>query len=369
MSHLAVETQLSGTCGWCGSSPGTKNALTPSAGLEHRAGDRRRERRDDVRVVLAGNGDAFCSAWTWVVAMARRSTPADRTSSGSSTRRAGSGGSSSRCGSRPTSRSATVGISRAAVETGLLGDGRRHPDRCRPPRLHPGYLRAGASPDGGLTWSLPTLVGHEHCASCSSPASWTPTRPSAAASSRRSSPPTNSMDGSWSSAKPSPPKRRSPMRAVPGAGAPLITDIGARPTRSCALSPGSRQRGQAGGRAGDHREAQAGIPAGVDVTDRITQQRAAVDDFLDLLPNGEETHGWGGHPTGTDPWCSAKSGLALTISAACGDAPAGSRLSLRPFSDPMHGGQEIVFSGEVVKAGRVQPSPRHRRSTPNRSSR
>jgi 2-(1,2-epoxy-1,2-dihydrophenyl)acetyl-CoA isomerase len=28
-------------------------------------------------------------------------------------------------------------------------------------RLHPGYLRAGTSPDGGLTWSLPTAVGHE----------------------------------------------------------------------------------------------------------------------------------------------------------------------------------------------------------------
>jgi enoyl-CoA hydratase/carnithine racemase len=27
--------------------------------------------------------------------------------------------------------------------------------------LHPGYLRAGTSPDGGLTWSLPSLVGHE----------------------------------------------------------------------------------------------------------------------------------------------------------------------------------------------------------------
>jgi enoyl-CoA hydratase/carnithine racemase len=28
-------------------------------------------------------------------------------------------------------------------------------------RFHPGYLRAGTSPDGGLTWSLPTLIGHE----------------------------------------------------------------------------------------------------------------------------------------------------------------------------------------------------------------
>lgn len=27
--------------------------------------------------------------------------------------------------------------------------------------LHPGYIRAGTSPDGGLSWTLPTLLGHE----------------------------------------------------------------------------------------------------------------------------------------------------------------------------------------------------------------
>ncbi|HSG90212.1 MAG TPA: enoyl-CoA hydratase-related protein [Pseudomonadales bacterium] len=27
--------------------------------------------------------------------------------------------------------------------------------------LHPGYIRAGTSPDGGLSWTLPHLVGHE----------------------------------------------------------------------------------------------------------------------------------------------------------------------------------------------------------------
>ena len=109
-----------------------------------------------------------------------------------------------------TDKPVVVGISGAAVK-------QVSPWRWPPtsgslptPRLHPGYLRAGASPDGGLTWSLPTLVGHEHATSCSSPASWTPTRPSRPASSRRSSPPTNSMDGSWSSARPSPSKRRSP---------------------------------------------------------------------------------------------------------------------------------------------------------------
>jgi 2-(1,2-epoxy-1,2-dihydrophenyl)acetyl-CoA isomerase len=28
-------------------------------------------------------------------------------------------------------------------------------------QLHPGYIRAGTSPDGGLSWTLPQLVGHE----------------------------------------------------------------------------------------------------------------------------------------------------------------------------------------------------------------
>ena len=47
-------------------------------------------------------------------------------------------------------------------------------------------------------------------------------------------------------------------------------------------------------------------------------------------------------------------GLALTISAACRDAPAGSRLhSLHAhFLRPVQGGQEIVFRSDVVKAGR-----------------
>jgi acyl-CoA thioesterase-2 len=48
-------------------------------------------------------------------------------------------------------------------------------------------------------------------------------------------------------------------------------------------------------------------------------------------------------------------GLALTIKAACGDAPVGSRLhSLHAyFLRPVRGGQEIVFRSDVVKAGRA----------------
>ena len=56
-------------------------------------------------------------------------------------------------------------------------------------------------------------------------------------------------------------------------------------------------------------------------------------------------------------------GLALTVTAACRDAPEGTRLhSLHAhFLRPVQGGQEIVFRSEVVKAGRsFNAAPRHR---------
>ena len=33
--------------------------------------------------------------------------------------------------------------------------------RRKAPPFTPGYIRAGTSPDGGLSWTLPTLLGHE----------------------------------------------------------------------------------------------------------------------------------------------------------------------------------------------------------------
>jgi 2-(1,2-epoxy-1,2-dihydrophenyl)acetyl-CoA isomerase len=142
--------------------PERKNALTSSLGwsivraLTEAQGD------DDVRVVaLTGKGDAFCSgldlgggddappdtglsdqerildekSWVGRFLLALRFD---------------------------TDKPVVAGINGVAVGAGLslamAADIRIASETAR---LHPGYLRAGTSPDGGLTWSLPSLVGHE----------------------------------------------------------------------------------------------------------------------------------------------------------------------------------------------------------------
>ncbi len=142
--------------------PQRKNALTSSLGwsIVRAVGDAHAD--DDVRVIaLTGNGDAFCSgldlgggddtpvetgltdqeqmldekSWVGRFLLALRFE---------------------------TDKPVVAGINGAAVGAGLslamAADIRIAADSAR---LHPGYLRAGTSPDGGLTWSLPTLVGHE----------------------------------------------------------------------------------------------------------------------------------------------------------------------------------------------------------------
>jgi acyl-CoA thioesterase-2 len=92
------------------------------------------------------------------------------------------------------------------------------------------------------------------------------------------------------------------------------------------------------------------------VTDRGEQQQAAIDDFLDLLRHERRGHTWAGRtPDWYGPVVFGGISLAVTISAACGDAPAGSRLhSLHAhFLRPVLGGQAIDFRSDVVKAGRT----------------
>ena len=92
------------------------------------------------------------------------------------------------------------------------------------------------------------------------------------------------------------------------------------------------------------------------MTDRATQQQEAVDEFLDLLRHERQGGNWVGRtPDGWGPVVFGGVGLALTISAACSDAPPNSRLhSLHAhFLRPVLGGRDIVFHTDVLKAGRT----------------
>jgi Acyl-CoA thioesterase N-terminal domain len=86
--------------------------------------------------------------------------------------------------------------------------------------------------------------------------------------------------------------------------------------------------------------------ADVEVTDRVDLEQAAIDEFLELLQRerrGDERVGR------TPDWhmrvVFGGVELALTVSAACGDAPVRSRLhsAHAHFLRPVKGGQEIVF--------------------------
>ncbi len=142
--------------------PERKNALTTSVGWSILRAVQDAQADDDVRVIaLTGNGGAFCSGLDLA---GGDETPVD---TGLSDQEAilDEGGWVGRflLGLRfETDKPVVAGISGVAVGLGLslamAADIRIAADTAR---LHPGYLRAGTSPDGGLTWSLPTLVGHE----------------------------------------------------------------------------------------------------------------------------------------------------------------------------------------------------------------
>jgi len=92
------------------------------------------------------------------------------------------------------------------------------------------------------------------------------------------------------------------------------------------------------------------------VTDRAVEQQAAIDEFLDLLRLQRQGDVWLGRtPDWYGPVVFGGVSLALTLSAACREAPPGSRLhSLHAhFLRPVQGGRDIAFRSDVVKAGRT----------------
>src|SRR5215470_11750971 len=65
----------------------------------------------------------------------------------------------------------------------------------------------------------------------------------------------------------------------------------------------------------------------VEVGDRRAQQQTAIDEFLDLLRHERRGDRWVGRtPDWYGPVVFGGIGLALTVRAACRDAPAASRL-------------------------------------------
>ena len=161
MAHLATETvghvrvlRLD--------RPERKNALTSSLGWSIVRAVSDAHSDDDVRVVaLTGNGDAFCSG---LDLGGGDDTPVETGLSDQEQVLDEKGwvGRFLLALRFETDKPVVAGINGAAVGAGLslamAADIRIAADSAR---LHPGYLRAGTSPDGGLTWSLPTLVGHE----------------------------------------------------------------------------------------------------------------------------------------------------------------------------------------------------------------
>lgn len=142
--------------------PERKNALTGALGWSIVRAVADAHADDDVRVVaITGNGDAFCSG------LDLGGGSADPPDTGLSDQEQvldekGWVGRFLLALRFDTDKPVVAGVNGVAVGAGLslamAADIRIAADTAR---LHPGYLRVGTSPDGGLTWSLPTLVGHQ----------------------------------------------------------------------------------------------------------------------------------------------------------------------------------------------------------------
>ncbi len=141
--------------------PERKNALTSSLGWDIVRAVREAHTDDEVRVVaITGNGDAFCSG----LDLGGGDTEPDTglTDQERVLDEKGWVGRFLLALRFDTDKPVIAGVNGVAVGAGLslamAADIRIAADTAR---LHPGYLRAGTSPDGGLTWSLPTLIGHQ----------------------------------------------------------------------------------------------------------------------------------------------------------------------------------------------------------------
>jgi len=143
--------------------PERKNALTAELGWAIVRGVQRATEDDAVRVIaITGNGDAFCSGLDLGPSGGDVEIDTGLSEQERFLDEKGWVGRFLVALRLDTDKPVVAGVNGVAVGAGLslamAADIRIASDTAR---LHPGYLRAGTSPDGGLTWSLPTLVGHE----------------------------------------------------------------------------------------------------------------------------------------------------------------------------------------------------------------
>jgi acyl-CoA thioesterase-2 len=91
------------------------------------------------------------------------------------------------------------------------------------------------------------------------------------------------------------------------------------------------------------------------MADRDAERQAAIDELLRMLRHERRGDEWVGRTPDWGPVVFGGITLALLVSAACGDAPEGSRLhSIHGhFLRPVQGDKEIAFRSDVVKAGRT----------------
>ena len=143
--------------------PERKNAITSSLGWSIVRAVAEAHDDDEVRAIaLTGNGDAFCSGLDLGTGDDEDPPDTGLSEQAQVLDEKGWVGRFLLALRFETDKPVVVGLNGVAVGAGLslamAADIRIAADTAR---LHPGYLRAGASPDGGLTWSVPTLVGHE----------------------------------------------------------------------------------------------------------------------------------------------------------------------------------------------------------------
>jgi 2-(1,2-epoxy-1,2-dihydrophenyl)acetyl-CoA isomerase len=143
--------------------PARKNALNDELGWAIVSAIAEAARDDSVRVIaITGNGDAFCSGAD--LARDRTAEVAGQGLSAQDQRLDDLGwiGRFLLAIRLDCDKPVVAGINGVAIGAGLAlamcADMRIAADTAS---VHPGYIRAGTSPDGGLSWTLPLLIGHE----------------------------------------------------------------------------------------------------------------------------------------------------------------------------------------------------------------